>query len=158
MDFSSVLKVALAVAVLLSSAQSALAQGKAEHSSLLVWNNPATGKNEAHPAGEAMGYIIQMENGFKLWHMGDTGLFPDMQFIAEHYKPDLVLMPIGGNFTMDPLDAAYAARTWVKPKNVIPMHYGANPLTNGKPEDFVNAMKGSPVRVIVMTEGQSVEF
>ena len=49
---------------------------KAEHSSLLVWNNPATGKNEAHPAGEAMGYIIQMENGFKLWHMGDTASFP----------------------------------------------------------------------------------
>jgi L-ascorbate metabolism protein UlaG (beta-lactamase superfamily) len=51
---------------------------KAEHSSLLVFNNPATGKPEAHPAGEAMGYIIQLENGFKVWHMGDTGLFPDM--------------------------------------------------------------------------------
>jgi L-ascorbate metabolism protein UlaG (beta-lactamase superfamily) len=38
------------------------------------------------------------------------------------------------------------------------MHYGANPLTNGKPEDFVAAMKGSPVKVIVMTEGQTVEF
>jgi L-ascorbate metabolism protein UlaG (beta-lactamase superfamily) len=90
--------------------------------------------------------------------MGDTGLFPDMQFIAEHYKPDLVLMPIGGNFTMDPLDAAYAARTWVKARNVIPMHYGANPLTAGKPEDFVNAMKGSSSKVTVMTEGQTVEF
>jgi len=131
---------------------------KAEHSSLLVWNNPATGKNEAHAAGEAMGYIIQMENGFRIWHMGDTGLFPDMQFISEHYQPDLVLMPIGGNFTMDPLDAAFAARTWVKPKNVIPMHYGANPLTAGKPEDFVNAMKGGASKVTVMTEGQTVEF
>jgi len=131
---------------------------KAEHSSLLVWNNPATGKNEAHPAGEAMGYIIQMENGFKIWHMGDTGLFPDMQFISEHYQPDLVLMPIGGNFTMDPADAAFAARTWVKPKTVIPMHYGANPLTKGTPAEFQEGMKGSPVKVIVMTEGQSVEF
>jgi len=131
---------------------------KAEHSSMYVFNNPATSKPEAHVAGEAMGYIIQMENGFKIWHMGDTGLFPDMQFIAEHYKPDLVLMPIGGNFTMDPLDAAFAARTWVKSKNVIPMHYGANPLTAGKPEDFVNAMKGSSSKVTVMTEGQTVEF
>jgi L-ascorbate metabolism protein UlaG (beta-lactamase superfamily) len=131
---------------------------KAEHSSLLVWNNPATGKNEAHPAGEAMGYIIQMENGFKLWHMGDTGLFPDMQFISEHYRPDLVLMPIGGNFTMDPADAAFAARTWVKSKTVIPMHYGANPLVKGTPAEFLEAMKGSPVKVIVMTEGHTVEF
>ena len=38
---------------------------QAEHSSLLVWNNPATGKNESHPAGEAVGYIIELENGFK---------------------------------------------------------------------------------------------
>ena len=44
----------------------------AEHSSLLVWNNPATGKPESHPAGEAVGYIVQLENGFKIWHMGDT--------------------------------------------------------------------------------------
>ena len=29
-----------------------------------------------------------------------------MKFIADYYKPDLVLMPIGGHFTMDPVDAA----------------------------------------------------
>ena len=104
---------------------------KAEHSSLLVWNNPATGKNESHPAGEAVGYIIQMKNGFKIWHMGDAGLFPDMQFISEYYKPDLVLTPIGGNFTMDHDYAAFATRTWVKPKMVISMHCGANPMAKG---------------------------
>ena len=131
---------------------------KAEHSSLIVWNNPATGKNEAHPAGEAMGYIIQMENGFKIWHMGDTGLFPDMQFISEHYKPDLVLIPIGGNFTMDPEDAAFAARTWVKPKNIIPIHYNSNPLTKGTLAEFQAAMKGSSIKITPMTEGQTVEF
>ena len=73
---------------------------QAEHSSLLVWKNPATEKLESHPAGEAVGYIIELENGFKIWHMGDTGLFGDMKFITERYKPDLVLMTIGGNFTM----------------------------------------------------------
>ena len=131
---------------------------KAEHSSLLLWNNPATGKNEAHPAGEAMGYIIQMENGFKIWHMGDTGLFADMQFISEHYKPDLVLIPIGGNFTMDPEDAAFAARTWINPKNIIPIHYGANPIAKGTLAEFQAAMKGSSIKVTPMTEGQTVEF
>jgi len=89
---------------------------QAEHSSLIVFNNPATGKNESHPAGEAMGYIIQLENGYKIWHMGDTGLFGDMKFISDRYKPDLVLIPIGGNFTMDPEDAAYAMKRGSKPK------------------------------------------
>jgi L-ascorbate metabolism protein UlaG (beta-lactamase superfamily) len=131
----------------------------AEHSSLLVWKNPSTDKNESHPAGEAVGYIIQLENGFKIWHMGDTGLFGDMKFIAEHYKPDLVLIPIGGNFTMDPDDAAFAIRTWINPKMVIPMHYGSNPLTKGTFAQFEAAMKGhSTTKVIQMTEGQMVDF
>jgi L-ascorbate metabolism protein UlaG (beta-lactamase superfamily) len=131
---------------------------KAEHSSLLVWKNPATEKMESHAAGEAMGYIIELENGFKIWHMGDTGLFGDMKFIGEHYKPDLVMIPIGGNFTMAPDDAAYALRTWVKPKMVIPMHYNSNPLTKGTLAEFQEAMKGSAIKIIPMTEGQTVQF
>ena len=131
---------------------------QAEHSSLLVWKNPATDKMESHPAGEAMGYIIELENGFKIWHMGDTGLFSDMKFIADHYKPDLVLIPIGGNFTMAPDDAAFALRTWVKPKMVVPMHYNSNPLTKGTLVEFQDAMKGSSIKIIPMTEGQTVQL
>ena len=131
---------------------------QAEHSSLIVFNNPATGKNESHPAGEAMGYIIQLENGYKIWHMGDTGLFGDMKFISDRYKPDLVLMPIGGNFTMDPEDAAYAMKKWIKTKAVIPMHYNSNPLTKGTLAEFQAAMKGSATKIVPMTEGQSLEF
>ena len=130
----------------------------AEHSSLLVWNNPASGKAESHPAGEAVGYIIEMENGFKIWHMGDTGLFGDMKFISGYYKPDLVLMPIGGNFTMGPEDAAFAASNWIKSKNVIAMHYNSNPLAAGTLAEFQAAMKGSAVTVVPMTEGQTVGF
>jgi L-ascorbate metabolism protein UlaG (beta-lactamase superfamily) len=131
---------------------------QAEHSSLLVWKNPATEKLESHPAGEAVGYIIELENGFKIWHMGDTGLFGDMKFISERYKPDVVLMPIGGNFTMDPEDAAFAARQWIKPKMVIPIHYNSNPLAKGTLEEFQRAMKGSSIKVIPMTEGQAIAF
>lgn len=130
----------------------------AEHSSLFVWTNPATGKAESHPAGEAMGYIIELENGFRIWHMGDTGLFGDMKFIAQYYKPDLVLVPIGGNFTMDPDDAAYAIRTWINPKSVIAIHYNSNPLAKGTLAQFQAAMQGSAVKVVPMTEGQTVQF
>ena len=131
---------------------------KAEHSSLLLWRNPATGKNESHPAGEAVGYIIEMENGYKIWHMGDTGLFPDMQFIADYYKPDLVLMPVGGNFTMDHSDAAYAVRTWLKPKHVIPMHYGTNPFLTGTPQEYLDALGGFPVKVFPINPGDKLRF
>jgi len=131
---------------------------QAEHSSLLVMKNPNTEKMESHPAGEAVGYIIELENGYKIWHMGDTGLFSDMKFISEYYKPDLVMIPIGGNFTMAPDDAAYALRTWVKPKTVIPMHYNSNPMTKGTVAEFQAAMKGSNIKVIPMTEGETIQF
>jgi L-ascorbate metabolism protein UlaG (beta-lactamase superfamily) len=130
----------------------------AEHSSLLVWKNPATDKNESHPAGEAVGYIIELENGFKIWHMGDTGLFGDMKFIGDYYKPDLVLIPIGGNFTTGPEDAAYAIKEWIKPKAVLPMHYNSNPLTPGTLAEFEAAMKGSSIKIIGIKEGQTAEF
>ncbi len=130
----------------------------AEHSSLIVFNNPATGKPESHPAGEAVGYIIELENGFKIWHMGDTGLFGDMKFIYDRYKPDLVLIPIGGNFTMDPEDAAYAMKNWIPAKMVMPIHYNSNPLAKGTLAEFVEAMKGSKSQIVPMTEGQTLAF
>jgi L-ascorbate metabolism protein UlaG (beta-lactamase superfamily) len=130
----------------------------AEHSSLFVWTNPATGKSESHAAGEAMGYIIELENGFRIWHMGDTGLFGDMKFIAEYYRPDLVLVPIGDNFTMGPEDAAFAIRNWIHPKSVIPIHYNSNPIARGTLAGFQAAMQGSAVRVVPLKEGESASF
>jgi len=51
-----------------------------------------------------------------------------MKLIADYYKPHLVMVPIGGHFVMDPQDAAYATKEWLKPKFVIPMHYGTFPV------------------------------
>jgi L-ascorbate metabolism protein UlaG (beta-lactamase superfamily) len=69
-----------------------------------------------------------------------------------------LLIPIGGNFTMAPDDAAFALRTWVKPKMVVPMHYNSNPLTKGTLVEFQDAMKGSSIKIIPMTEGQTVQL
>jgi len=130
----------------------------AEHSSVYVWRNPATDKNETHPAGEPVGFVIELENGFRIWHMGDTGVFGDMKWIAEYYKPDLVLIPIGGHFTMDPADAAYALRELIKPKFAIPMHYGANPLGKGTPQELIQALGGAPVKILALKPGEQAEF
>ena len=130
----------------------------AEHSSVYVWNNPATGKSETHPAGAPVGFIIELENGFRIWHMGDTGLFSDMKWISEYYKPDLVLIPIGGYFTMDPVDAAYALREFIKPKFAIPMHYGTNPFNQGTPQELITALGSAPVKVIALKPGEKAEF
>lgn len=130
----------------------------AEHSSVYVWKNPATGHEDAYYGGEPVGFIIELENGFRIWHMGDTGLFPDMKFIAQHYHPDLVLLPIGGNFTMDPKDAAFATREWIKPKAVIAMHYGTNPLARGTLPQYQEALGATSTRVIALKPGEKADF
>jgi L-ascorbate metabolism protein UlaG (beta-lactamase superfamily) len=131
---------------------------RAEHSSIYVWRNPATGKDETHPGGEAIGWIIELESGFRIYHAGDTAVFGDMKWIGERYRPDLALVPIGGNFTMDPVDAAWAVKELIKPKAVIPMHYGANPLAKGTAREFTAAMGDGAVKVIVAVPGQPIGF
>jgi L-ascorbate metabolism protein UlaG (beta-lactamase superfamily) len=131
---------------------------RAEHSSIFVWRNPVSGKDETHPGGEAVGWIIELEDGLRIYHAGDTALFGDMKLIGERYRPDIALVPIGGHFTMDPADAAWAVKTLIQPKVVIPMHYGANPLATGTAQAFVQAMSGSAVRVVVAKPGEHLRF
>ncbi len=132
---------------------------KAEHSSELVWKNPATGKDEVHVGGTSAGFIIEFENGFKLWHMGDTGAFGDMKLIADMFKPDLVLLPIGGGqFQMNPQQAAMVTKELIKPKAVIPMHYGTNPGLPGTPAELLQALGTTSTKVLAINPGETAEF
>jgi L-ascorbate metabolism protein UlaG (beta-lactamase superfamily) len=130
----------------------------AEHASEFVWKNPATSKDEVHYGGEPVGYILEMENGFKIWHMGDTGVFGDMRLIAQMYKPDLVLIPIGGYSTMGPVDAAMSVREMIKPKYALPIHYATLPTLRGTPAEFKAALGNSSTQMLVVDPGQKVEF
>lgn len=133
---------------------------RAEHSSELVWRNDATGKDETYVGGEPAGFVIEMENGFRIWHMGDTGVFGDMRLLGEMYKPDLLLIPIGGGqFVVNPADAAMAARDLIKPRMALPMHYGTNPQLTGTPAQFVEALgASSPVKVLAIQPGEAFSF
>jgi L-ascorbate metabolism protein UlaG (beta-lactamase superfamily) len=131
---------------------------RAEHSSELVWPNPATGKDETHVGGEPAGFIVQLENGFKIYHMGDTGLFGDMKWIGEYYKPDLVLIPIGGHFVMSPQDAAYATREYLKPKFAVPIHYATFPVLKGTPQEYIQALGTTTTKVFPINPGDKLTF
>ena len=120
----------------------------AEHSSEMILKDPATDKDTSYPAGEPVGFIIQFANGPTIYHMGDTALFSDMKFYGEKYKPDLLLIPIGGHFVMNPADAAFATKEWIKPKMVLPMHYGTNPFLKGTPAEFKAALGQTSIKVL----------
>ena len=135
-----------------------ITQTHAEHSSEILWTDPATKKQHTLGGGEPIGFIIELENGFTIYHMGDTGLFGDMKLIGDYYKPDLIMIPIGGHFVMDPRDAAKATREFLQPKYAIPMHYGTIPQLKGTPQEYTDALGSYPVKVFTINPGDKLRF
>ena len=105
---------------------------KAEHTS------SSAGSGGPIYAGVPVGYIVELENGFTVYHAGDTGLFGDMTLIGELYRPDLALLPIGGHYTMGPLHAARACRM-LGIDHVVPMHFATFPVLAQSADRFVQA-------------------
>jgi L-ascorbate metabolism protein UlaG (beta-lactamase superfamily) len=130
---------------------------RAEHSSELVHAGD-DGKTSVLPGGEPAGYVIELENGFTIYHAGDTGVFSDMALIKTLYDPDVDLLPIGGHFTMDPVHAAYAVRHLLKSKQVIPIHYGTFKPLKGTPAQLKEALGDLSGRVMDVQPGDTVRF
>jgi len=84
--------------------------------------------------GVAASIILDIE-GVRFFHAGDTCLTGEMKTIKELYSPQIALLPVGGNYTMDVDHAAIAAK-WLGARTVIPMHYGTFPEIQADLERF----------------------
>ena len=77
-------------------------------------------EKQFHPkSNNWVGYIIEI-NGEKYYIAGDTDITEENKKI----KCDVALLPIGGTFTMNYEEATELANI-IKPKIVIPIHYGS---------------------------------
>jgi len=108
-----------------------ITQVRAEHSSELTLVDPTTKKSQTYPGGEPAGFIIEVENGLKIYHMGDTGLFRD---------------------------AAYATREMLRPKHVIPIHYGTTPVLKGTPQEYQQFLGQTTTQVHPISPGDRLTF
>ena len=112
-----------------------------------------------HSSGTASGagFIITLEDGYTIYHAGDTGIFGTMGILGELYPIDLALLPIGSAFTMDPVQAAKACAL-LNPKKAVPMHYKTFPVLEQSADTFVAlAKKEAPgVEIIVLEPGQQI--
>jgi len=102
--------------------------------------------------GVACGYVIGV-GGKVIYFAGDTALFSDMKLIGERDKIDYAILPIGGHYTMDPIDAAKAVE-FLGAANVIPLHYGTWDVIKQNPEDLLKFVKGA--KVLIVKPGQSI--
>ena len=108
-----------------------------------------------HYVGVAAGYVLTIADGPVLYHSGDTNVFGDMKLIAELYHPEVAMVPIGGYYTMGPKEAALAVRL-LKPKMVLPLHYGTFPPLKGTPEELAALIEDSAVEVVNWTPGKAI--
>ncbi len=107
--------------------------------------------------GDAAGFIWS-QGGKVIYHMGDTSLFSDMKFLGEVYKPDILFVPIGDRYTMNPKDAVLAT-SWINPKMVIPMHYKTFPFLVQDPSVFKQLCESTcKAKVKILEAGQSLEI
>ena len=108
---------------------------RADHSSG-DWN---PGADTTLYLGEPVGFVVEVENGFRFYHAGDTAVFGDMALIGELYRPEFAILPIGGHYTMGPREAAKAVAL-LGVRHVMPIHYGAFPILAGTPAELRAAL------------------
>ena len=108
--------------------------------------------------GEPAGFVIELEDGYRVYHAGDTQAFGDMALIRELHRPDLAILPIGGHYTMDPVGAALAVEL-LGVSEVMPIHYGTFPALAGTPDELRAALAArglGAVTVHALAPGSSI--
>lgn len=119
----------------------------------------ATPAYHASETGVALGHIVRAADGTTVYHTGDTALFCEMEIYAELYPMDVVLLPIGGVFTMDAKQAAHAL-TMLNPKLAIPIHYRSFPIIAQSADQFLEmaAQKAPETKVVALEPGGTLDL
>ena len=105
--------------------------------------------------GPATGLLIMVGETL-VYHLGDTCLFSDLKLIAQRGNHvDVALVPIGGHYTMDRLDAVTACE-WIGADEVIPVHYDTFPLIETDPQAFKRDVESATEsKVVVLAPGET---
>ena len=114
-----------------------------------AWHTSTTPKGTVNtPAG----LVIEF-GGKRVYHLGDTALFSDLQLVKQRGRIDAALMCIGGHYTMDRFDAVEAAKL-VGADLVIPCHYDTFPPIETDAEAFkVDVQQAGISEVAVLEPG-----
>lgn len=109
------------------------------------------------PGGHACGFVVDFY-GTKVYFAGDTALYSDMQLLPQLDAFDYAVLPIGGNFTMDPKDAAIAAK-FLQAKYVIPVHYNTwPPITQDVDAYKADVEATTSSKVLIVKPSETIEL
>jgi L-ascorbate metabolism protein UlaG (beta-lactamase superfamily) len=112
-----------------------------------AWHTSTTPKGTVNtPAG----LVIEL-GGTRVYHLGDTALFSDLQLVKRRGRIDIALMCIGGHYTMDRFDAVVAAE-YVGADTVIPCHYGTFPPIETDADAFKSDVQNAGAGEVVILQ------
>ena len=116
-----------------------------------AWHTSTTPKGTVNtPAG-----LVVEIGGQRVYHLGDTALFSDLQLVGRRGGLDVALMCIGGHYTMDRHDAVTAAEL-VGARQVIPCHYDTFPPIETDAQAFKSDVEGAGAGdVVVLQPGET---
>ena len=119
-----------------------------------AWHTSTTPKGTVNtPAG-----LLIKFGDTVVYHLGDTCLFSDLKLVGQRGdRIDIALVPIGGHYTMDRIDAVTAVE-FVDPRLVIPVHYDTFPPIETDAQHFkadVEANTGASCVVLAPGETHS---
>lgn len=107
---------------------------------------------EPIPKGTGFGYLIEAE-GKTLYYAGDSSFTPEMAKV----KADIIILPVGGTFVMDPREAARAAET-INPKLAIPSHWGSLFGSRDDANWFQELLDAKNIKVIILEPLKEIEL
>jgi len=105
--------------------------------------------------GNPAGVTLTLDDK-KIHHAGDTALTHDMSFVGDE-GIDVALVPIGDTFTMG-VDDALRSLDFLRPKAVVPMHYGTWPPIEADPARFSEGAAAKGVVCHVLEPGGVLEI
>lgn len=121
-----------------------------------VWAVHSSSNPDESYGGNPAGFVLELE-GKSIYYAGDTALTIEMKLLADLYKLDYAILPIGGHYTMDADDALIATK-YLECNQVIGVHYNTFPPIQIDTEDAVAKFKRENKTLLLPEIGETIEL
>ncbi|RZM03842.1 MAG: metal-dependent hydrolase, partial [Pedobacter sp.] len=121
-----------------------------------VWAVHSSANPDGSYGGNPAGFVLELE-GKAIYFAGDTALTLEMKLLADLYKLDYAILPIGGHYTMD-VDDALIATKYLECNTVIGVHYNTFPPIQIDTDDAIAKFSREHKTLLLPAIGKSIEL